>query len=592
MLTRNQAHGSPGNLLDLYALADIPETEMFNKDRNPLISKFASSAAHVAGRRFVSAETGTWLREHFTETLADVKYLLDDLFVSGVNHIFYHGTCYSPDQAPWPGWLFYASTEMNPRNPIWRDVPALNAYATRCQSVLQEGRPDNDVLLYWPLHDTWHHDGPLEQRFTVHKLEWFEAQPIGAVAGLLWQRGYAFDYASDRQLAGASVREASVVLPGSDYRVVVVPASQRLPLATLTQLLTLAENGATVVFERELPNDVPGWNDLEKRRAELRRLTGTLALTKDAAADLQRARRGRGWVFGGEIEAALQAAAVPREPLVDTLGLHYVRRRPAGGGRTYFLANRGADLIDDWIPVTAPTGSVIAMDPMTGRIGVGESRPTSWGLAQVRVRLEPGASLILRTLPAAGLSGPAWTWEAPAGSAVPLAGNWRVRFVAGGPQLPPAFESSRLASWTKLGGEEAGRFGGTARYTLTFDAPAMAAAGARWLVDLGGVRQSARVRLNGADLGTLFMPPFRVALPELKRTGNLLEVEVTNVAANRIRDLDRRQVAWRVFHDINLVNLDYKPFDASNWPVRAAGLLGPVTLVPAGAEGRAAIAVP
>jgi hypothetical protein len=69
-------------------------------------------------------------------------------------------------------------------------------------------------------------------------------------------------------------------------------------------------------------------------------------------------------------------------------------------------------------------------------------------------------------------------------------------------------------------------------------------------------------------------------------------VEVTNVAANRIRDLDRRQVAWRVFHDINLVNMDYKPFDASNWPVRAAGLLGPVTLVPAGAEGRAAIAVP
>ena len=29
-LTRNEAHGSPGNLLDLYAVADIPETEMFH----------------------------------------------------------------------------------------------------------------------------------------------------------------------------------------------------------------------------------------------------------------------------------------------------------------------------------------------------------------------------------------------------------------------------------------------------------------------------------------------------------------------------------------------------------------------------------
>jgi alpha-L-rhamnosidase len=146
-ITRNEAHGSPGNLLDLYALADVPETEMFHSDRNKLISKFSSSAAHVMGRPLSSSETGTWLEEHFTETLADMKYLQDDLFLSGVNHIFYHGTCYSPDEAGWPGWLFYASFQMNPRNAIWRDVPALNAYAARCQAVLQAGRSDNDVLL-------------------------------------------------------------------------------------------------------------------------------------------------------------------------------------------------------------------------------------------------------------------------------------------------------------------------------------------------------------------------------------------------------------------------------------------------------------
>ena len=48
-----QAHGTPGNWLDLYAVADIPETEMFHNDRNILISKFASSAAHVPGRQLV-----------------------------------------------------------------------------------------------------------------------------------------------------------------------------------------------------------------------------------------------------------------------------------------------------------------------------------------------------------------------------------------------------------------------------------------------------------------------------------------------------------------------------------------------------------
>jgi hypothetical protein len=76
------------------------------------------------------------------------------------------------------------------------------------------------------------------------------------------------------------------------------------------------------------------------------------------------------------------------------------------------------------------------------------------------------------------------------------------------------------------------------------------------------------------------MPPFQLLLDEVKPRGNVLEVEVTSVAANRIRDLDRRGVQWKNFHEINFVNINYQPFDASNWPLRDAGLLGPVTLLP------------
>jgi hypothetical protein len=56
-LNRNQAHGSPGNILDLYAACDIPETEFFGRIQsgNPklFIQKFASSAAHVTGKKLV-----------------------------------------------------------------------------------------------------------------------------------------------------------------------------------------------------------------------------------------------------------------------------------------------------------------------------------------------------------------------------------------------------------------------------------------------------------------------------------------------------------------------------------------------------------
>ncbi len=55
---------------------------------------------------------------------------------------------------------------------------------------------------------------------------------------------------------------------------------------------------------------------------------------------------------------------------------------------------------------------------------------------------------------------------------------------------------------------------------------------------------------------------------------------MTNLPANRVRDLDRRGVQWKRFQDINVVNVDYKPFDAAAWPLRESGLLGPVTLAP------------
>jgi hypothetical protein len=153
-----------------------------------------------------------------------------------------------------------------------------------------------------------------------------------------------------------------------------------------------------------------------------------------------------------------------------------------------------------------------------------------------------------------------------------------VRFVDGGPSLPAAFQSDSLVPWTARGDAEAERFAGTARYALFFDAPGAAARD--YQLDLGSVAESARVRVNGRELGTLFAPPFRVRTGALRPTGNVLEVDVTNLSANRVRDLDRRGVRWKTFHDINYVGLDYKPFDASRWPVRPAGLLGPVSLQP------------
>jgi hypothetical protein len=573
-LTRNEAHGSPGNLLDLYALADIPETEMFHTDRNRLVSKLASSAAHVAGRPRVSAETGTWLVEHFTETAGDMKTLLDDMFLSGVNHVFFHGTCYSPADAPWPGWVFYASTQMNPRNALWNELPALSDYISRCQAELRAGRPDSDVLLYWPIHDVWHDAHGMLPGLTVHARDWMEAQPFGQTAEMLWNRGFGFDFISDRQLAKTKTEGGAVNSPGGSWRAVVVPSAAHMPVATFEKLLSLAESGATIICEA-LPQDVPGLGDLEKRRAALHEALKRVRLVDSATDGVREAMLGKGRVLVGLIEPALAAAGVKREPLVDH-GLLFIRRATEDG-HAYFVANRGAERVDDWIPLAVTADSVAVLDPLSDRTGVGAIQRGDGGLATVRLQIEPGGALLLRTLAKQKIAGAAWPVNEPQGEPVELGGTWEVKFLNGGPSLPAPASLTRLTSWTDFAGAPGQSFAGTARYTLRLDAPAGAGP---WLLDLGRVAESARVRLNGRDLGPLLLPPFQVRIDAFQPRENVLEVDVTNTSANRIRDLDRRGVKWQNFHDINFVNIDYKPFNAAEWPLRESGLLGPVRLLP------------
>jgi hypothetical protein len=144
------------------------------------------------------------------------------------------------------------------------------------------------------------------------------------------------------------------------------------------------------------------------------------------------------------------------------------------------------------------------------------------------------------------------------------------------PVLPRPARFDALSSWTSLADEEARRFAGTARYRLEFDAPARMADA--WDLDLGDVRETARVTLNGKRLTTAWSLPFKSAHRRARARGNVLEIEVTNLPANRIRDLDVRKVPWKIMREINLVSVKYKPFDAATWdvePGRAARAGGP-----------------
>ena len=580
-LARDQAHGAPCNLIDLYATADIPETEIFGSvdERNVVMNKFSSSAAHLAGRRLASAESFTWLNEPFQATWSQVKQAADYLFLTGVNHIFFHGIPYSPAEAPWPGWQFYAAVNFGPGGGLWRDLPAFTAYATRCQSVLQGGTPANDVLLYFPLADLWQVPADLVLPLTMHNIEQaLGPHPFHADALTLWQRGYGYDLVSDRFLAEAAAGPGEVNLADSTWRAVLVPECHLMPESTLRRLIELARGGALVLFHGNLPVDVPGLGGLAERRTEFRALIGSLGLNATADADIQKARVGQGWfVVSTRLEALLRVAGVLREPAVD-LGLRVLRRRDAAGF-VYFVANRGDRAVDGWVPLSVRVNSVAILDPRyEHRAGLAAVRRGTEGATDVYLQLQPGESCILRAF-LDNVEGPPWGYAAPAGAPQSIAGTWRVQFVNGGPALPAAYETTQLASWTNRDDPEAKRFAGTARYTIEFDHPADGADD--WRLDLGRVCESARVKLNGREVAGFWCAPFNATVGQWLMPGrNTLEIEVTNLAANRIRDLDQRRVNWKYFYDANVLSRNYRPLDASHWRLFDSGLLGPVTLTP------------
>jgi hypothetical protein len=101
------------------------------------------------------------------------------------------------------------------------------------------------------------------------------------------------------------------------------------------------------------------------------------------------------------------------------------------------------------------------------------------------------------------------------------------------------------------------------------------------MLELGTVCESARVSVNGSQAGTAWCHPFRMRIGAFLHTGeNRFILEVTNLAANRIADMDRRGVPWKHFRDINFASIRYGAFDASTWEPVPSGLLGPVRLQP------------
>jgi hypothetical protein len=594
-ITRNQAHGSPGNLIDLYAAVDIPECESFGttkfdipginfdpkwmhaSDSRALFQKFASSAAHITGKKYASSETFTWVREHFHTALSQCKPELDQLFLSGINHVFFHGTPYSPKGAPWPGWQFYASVDFSPYNTIWHDIPAFTKYITRCQSFLQQGEPDNDLLVYWPLQDVWYNQqGSSIYQLPINKIsDWLEPTSFYQLSKEMTEKGYSMDFISDKYLLQTHLENGLLKTPGASYKALVIPSCHFMPESTMKAILDLVKNGAKVIFADHFPKDVPGLNQLDKRRKLFDGLKNEIPISSTFNS-ARHITYGKGEIiYGTDIDSLLRLSKIAREHLVDEK-LKSIRRKDPDGYH-YFIANQQADSIDGWVPLSVKATSAIIFDPCTGLSGDAQIK-TEGNHSRIYLQIKPGQSFIIKTFTDRKITGKAWSYYERKGEPVTIGNKWHLCFTEGTPVIKKSFDLDSVTSWTELN-DSTKVFAGTGKYDVSFKMPNVQAD--EWLLDLGKMDVSARVRVNGHDAGVVWSVPFQINIGRfLKKGENHLSIEVTNLPANRIADYDQKGIPWKIFYDINVVNLDYKPLNAADWKPLPSGLTGPVQLIP------------
>lgn len=599
------AHGAPFESNNAGAAADLAMCEFWQKPTpwgwdsiKPVVS-----GVHTWGKTLVAAEAFTgqpnsaWKVDPYA-----LKSTGDRAFAEGVNKLFFHTSAHQPWKAVLPGMTMGQWGTHFGRTQTWWTHGGVEwiRYLTRCQFVLQQGRPVADLLYLV-------YDGR-----TPKPLAGYWADTIG----------------TDAFLTRLSVRDGDLILPnGVRYKVLILPDTPVMRPDVADKLATLAKAGARILGPP--PTTSPGLSDRAKNDALVAAVGQDLWAPDGAYADRIRA--------GHDIEQALRAFKIA--PDLDVVAtdcpkpLPWIHRQ-SDEGDIYFLSNQ-TDLpttVQISLPDLGRTPEL--WWPDTGRIEAAPYQFAEGARRHIKLALPPSGSvfIVLRhkaadaitistlvppsasdvhsivsgaDLIAAENGAYVVTFSDQSRKSVTVRGlaapfvitsPWTLTF-ADKAQAAADRTLARLVSWTQFE-DEARFYSGTATYRTQFAFPHRRAADIAHLLDLGEVANTARVVLNGQDLGTLWKPPFTIELARTLAAGlNSLEVEVTNLWANRMIGDERfpDDLSW-AGKSLEAVPkwvqtggprpeprrktfTTYKFFDAKD-ALLPSGLMGPVRILP------------
>jgi len=509
--------------------------------------KGASSVAHLYGQKFVAAESMTSTMAAWAFAPSDLRRVIDLEFDEGVNRPVIHTSVHQPVDDKLPGLALATFGQYFNRHETWASMarPWID-YIARNAFLLQQGENVADVAYFYG-----------------------EEQPITALYALETPkdvpRQYAFDFVNADALSNAMSVEGHelVAKAGARYRVLYLGGtSERMTLPTLRRLSALVEAGATVVGVA--PKDSPSLTDAATEFAAL-----VHRLWPGGAT----AAVGKGRVLAThDVESALADLDVTPDFAFSNAngdGEVFFVHRKLTDGDVYFIDNRS----------NRP-------ENIEARFRVSGRRPEIWyadtGAAEaVSYRFEGDRTVVPLGLEAEESYFVVFR-EAVSASEASVAprsylpvldvhGPWQVAFQPGR-GAPPTARLETLRSLSEEPEPGIRYFSGIATYRVRFTPPRDLTSETPLVVDLGSVGDIAEVSLNGRAVGTVWKPPYRVAVTAAVRPGeNELEVRVADLWVNRLIG-DAQPSAAKITYTT-------LPTYRADAPLRPSGLIGPVRLL-------------
>ena len=571
--SRAQAYGRGFFPLESGMYYDIPEgeswttnwlqhrigEEMSNEEYRAgraytMVNKYITSAAHLTGKRLISAEEMTNTYRVFNATPEFLKIGSDQNAQVGITHSVWHGFNYSPPEAPFPGWVRYGSY-YSEKNNWWRYFNCLNTHRARVASQLQNADMYADIAILMPVSDMWTTMGMQNEPFPSSINKPYQS--------LVWEamnkNGNGTDYISEPLICASTISDGMLHYGPRSYKNLFLIGVERMNPETLAKLYEFAQQGGRIFCVETVPYKSLGWKDHEKRDAEVKAWIEKLQAMPEQFIHLEKPTDNDfiTWYAGVQKQYGITPTVQIESPDPFVMANLFVRD---DGSRIYFFTNTHLHNSHQ-TKLTFPQEAT-RMNAWVWNLDNGE---------RYRLPLDKAGAMTLDLGPADARmivfdrdnnkKAPVWAPLPTSGADSTTLSDWSLEFHH---SLEHWIKTATTDTLKDLKDTEWKSFTGDVVYRtdVEVDDPE------GMVLNLGKVYGVASLKVNGVDCGTSWYGRRIYDLSKVLHKGwNRIEVTVTTTMGNYLQTWKENRIAQQ------WTNRPGRP-----QPVQSMGMAGPVTL--------------